>query len=170
MQLRRPPHGLWGVGSRSLPGLAVLLLFVVGFLSLTEVSAAQDLAAPRAIANPTVDPKFINRQTLRSVFTLRVRTWPDGTPVHVFVLNDDDERHAAFCSDVLGTFPYILRRAWDRNLFSGTGLIPETVQNESEMLQKVADTPGGIGYLTQADDPDFRKRNSGIVIQAAPQE
>ncbi len=169
MQIRRPPHGFWGLGSRSRTGLAVLLL-VVGCLGITMASAAQEVATPRAIANPTVDPKFINRQTLRSVFTLRVRTWPDGTPVHVFVLNDNDERHAAFCSDVLGTFPYILRRAWDRNLFSGTGLIPETVSNESEMLQKVADTPGAIGYLTKADDPDFRKKNSGVVIDPAPTE
>ncbi len=170
MQIRRPPRGWSGDRFRSWMGLVVVLFLWSGILGGISASAAQETNTPRAIANPTVNPKFINRQTLRSVFTLRVRTWPDGTPVRVFVLDDSDERHAAFCTDVLGTFPYILRRAWDRNLFSGTGLIPETVKNESEMLQKVADTPGAIGYLTRADDPVFLKQNAGVVIEAATQE
>lgn len=102
---------------------------------------------PQVILNASVAPPALDRNALRSLFTLRTREWSNGMPVRVFVLDDADPRHAAFCSEVLGTFPYILRRTWDRNLFSGTGLAPERVRDLNEMREKVRSTPGGVGYV-----------------------
>ena len=47
-------------------------------------------------------------------------------------------------------FPYQLRSAWDRLVFSGTGQAPDTVSSPEEMLARVAGTPGAIGYLTKS--------------------
>ncbi|PSJ15922.1 hypothetical protein C7H79_16365, partial [Nitrosomonas supralitoralis] len=44
-------------------------------------------------------------------------------------------------------FPYQLRSTWDRLVYSGTGQAPITVNSAEEMLARVANTPGSIGYL-----------------------
>lgn len=99
------------------------------------------------IAHPSVDPAHLNREFLRSVFTLRIRVWPNGQPIRIFVFDDSDLVHASFCREVLGTFPYVLRRTWDRATFTGTGLVPVRVASIREMRRLVRDTPGAIGYL-----------------------
>jgi hypothetical protein len=60
---------------------------------------------------------------------------------------DDSPLHAAFSKEKLHVFPYQLRSAWDRLVFSGMGQAPDTVASPEEMLARVASTPGAIGYL-----------------------
>lgn len=84
---------------------------------------------------------------------MRLRTWPDGRPIRVFVLEDHDPTHNRFAKTILSIFPYQLRRLWDRLVYSGTGQAPNTVGSQEEMRTRVATTPGAIGYLEkdQAD-------------------
>jgi ABC-type phosphate transport system substrate-binding protein len=81
---------------------------------------------------------------------MRLHEWPDGTAIRVFVMPDDSSIHAVFSKEKLNVFPYQLRAAWDRLVFSGTGQAPNTVNSPEEMLAKVASTPGAIGYLTKS--------------------
>ena len=46
-------------------------------------------------------------------------------------------------------FPYQLRRLWDKQIFSGTGIAPTTVKSIEEMRERVANTKGAIGYLRE---------------------
>lgn len=93
----------------------------------------------------------LDRAMVRAIFTVRMREWPDGVPVRVFVLPDNDPLHVAFCREQLGTFPYVLRGSWDRLVYTGTGIAPEVVANEKEMRQRVAATRGAIGYVSIPD-------------------
>jgi hypothetical protein len=116
------------------------------------VLAAVLLAAPAAsaaevIAHGTQSEATLTRSALRGMFGMRLRAWPDGTPVRVFVLDDADPLHQEFCESVLEMFPYQLRQNWDRLLYSGTGQVPIVVHSEEEMVKRVADTAGGIGYV-----------------------
>jgi hypothetical protein len=99
------------------------------------------------ITNPNVAEKTISKSSLRAIFGMRLHAWPDGSAVRVFVLPDDAPLHIAFSKEKLNVFPYQLRLAWDRLVFSGTGQAPDTVNSPEEMLAKVASTPGAIGYL-----------------------
>ncbi|WP_300970191.1 hypothetical protein [Thiocapsa sp.] len=92
----------------------------------------------------------MTRNEARLFFTMRLKNWPNGTLVKVFVLPDNNALHNRFSNEVLGLYPYQLRRVWDRQIFSGTGQAPTTVSSEQEMLDRVATTPGAIGY---ADGP-----------------
>jgi hypothetical protein len=94
----------------------------------------------------THDHRVTNPGVLRAAFTMRLREWPDGTPVRVFVLPDQNPLHEKFCREQLAVYPYALRRIWDRLVFTGTGFAPQTVRSEQEMLDRVAQTPGAIGY------------------------
>ncbi len=84
---------------------------------------------------------------MRALFTMRLRLWPDGAPVRVFVLPDQDPTHRSFSREVLNVYSHQLRRAWDRAVFSGTGQAPTEVRDGAEMLKRVAATPGAVGYV-----------------------
>jgi ABC-type phosphate transport system substrate-binding protein len=99
------------------------------------------------IAQPQSVVTELSRNSLRAIFAMRQTEWEDGSAIQVFVLEDKKNAHIVFCKDVLGMFPYQLRRVWDRQVFSGTGTAPILVGSEQEMLQRVAETKGAIGYL-----------------------
>lgn len=77
---------------------------------------------------------------------MRMRSWPDDSPITVFVLGNDDPIHTAFSKEQLNMFPHQLQRAWDRLVYSGTGQAPIVVKTLKEMAERVAATPGAVGY------------------------
>lgn len=102
-----------------------------------------------AVAHPGEVTGPLERKTLRAAFGMTMQSWPDGQPLTVFVFRDENPLHQEFCRKVLGVLPYSLRRNWDRLLFSGGGQAPIVVENEQEMLRRVAATPGAIGYMNK---------------------
>jgi ABC-type phosphate transport system substrate-binding protein len=103
--------------------------------------------AETVIVHPGVPAQQLSNETLRSVMSMRMRSWDDGTPVRVFVLRDQHPVHQQFCKRVLGLFPHQLRRTWDRLVYAGLGQAPTQVESQQQMRQLVAETPGAIGYL-----------------------
>ncbi|MBP6057951.1 MAG: hypothetical protein KA524_05985 [Nitrosomonas sp.] len=103
------------------------------------------------VTYPGVSEKALSVNSLRSIFSMHLKTWSDGTKIRVFVLPDDDQLHQSVSKEKLNVFPYQLRSTWDRLVFSGTGQAPIKVNSSEEMLNKVASTPGAIGYLWRAN-------------------
>ena len=103
------------------------------------------------VTYPGVSAKVLSVNSLRSIFSMHLKTWPDGTKIRVFVLPDDDHLHQIVSKEKLNVFPYQLRSTWDRLVFSGTGQAPIKVNSSEEMLNRVASTPGAIGYLWRAN-------------------
>lgn len=103
--------------------------------------------AVQVITNPDVPVSSVSQNALRAMFAMKLLQWPDGRPVRVFVLPDDNPLHRAFCKEKLELYPYQLRQTWDRLVYSGTGQAPTEVDSETEMLSRVARTPGAIGYV-----------------------
>jgi len=99
------------------------------------------------IVNPENSDIQLTRNSVRAIFAMRTPRWPNGSLIQVFVLEDKDPLHSSFCKEILGMFPYQLRRIWDRQVFSGTGISPITVKSVQEMREQVAQTPGAIGYI-----------------------
>ena len=126
--------------------ICCLLLVLLSFIN-TDVWASDNYDI---VIYPGVGEKEISLNSLRSIFSMRQKTWGDGTKIRVFVLADDDELHQAVSKEILNVFPYQLRSMWDRLVFSGTGQAPIKVNSIDEMLAKVASTPGAIGYLRRA--------------------
>jgi hypothetical protein len=126
-------------------GALVLSLFLV-----TSVTGAVDV-----IANKGVTQSSLSLASARAIFGMRQVKWPDGTPIRVFVLPDDHALHGAVCKERLNLFPYQLRQSWDRLVYSGMSQAPSEVSSEEELLNKVAATPGAIGYVrkVKANDP-----------------
>ena len=99
---------------------------LIGILTLCIASAIPDIGdavpmetSPVIIVNPTAHSKaLLSKTMLSAIFGMRLRKWEDGSPIKVFVLPDDDLLHIEFSKYILHVFPYQLRAAWDRLVFS----------------------------------------------------
>ena len=141
---------------RSWGGAAASVL-VLAFALVTAAAAAAGPAAPggiQVIISPDRGNVQLDQPALLAIFMMRVRQWPDGTPVRVFVMPSHSQVHDRFARERLGTYPYVLTRTWDRIVFTGTGLAPEVVKSDEEMRDKVLKTPGAIGYRAEGPDSD----------------
>ncbi len=123
------------------------LSILIGVLGNVAVSwANKDIEIVTHLSVSAIH-KHISNNSLKAIFGMRLRTWSDGSTIKVFVLSDDDPLHQHFSKEKLNIFPYQLRSAWDRLVFSGMGQSPIKVSSKEEMLEKVAGTPGAIGYI-----------------------
>ena len=138
--------------------LASLLLLVFSAAPAQDSLPTVEVIVSPALANITLD-----RNLLRAVFTMRVRQWPDGSPVRVFVLPDDNPLSDRFYREQLGMYSYVLRNAWDRMVFTGTGLAPTVVRSEQEMIERVRSTPGAIGFVRKRESSELRTRPAALI-------
>ncbi|MGR2739356.1 hypothetical protein ACUY1T_12985 [Billgrantia sp. Q4P2] len=122
----------------------LLLPLVLALLPLSVQSAERQIVL---IAHPNVANASLTRDTTRAIFAMRQRSWPDGQAVRVFVLPNAHPVHARFAKERLTVYPHQLQLAWDRMVFSGMGQAPSQASSQSEMLERVATTPGALGYL-----------------------
>lgn len=124
---------------------------LVAFSGVSSLSVAAHLEANTddvvIIVSSDSSINTLSKTDLRSIFGMRKRTWPQGDVIKVFVLEDDDPVHATFSKQVLHTFPFNLRRIWDRQVYSGTGQSPFVVTTEKEMLDKISSNANAIGYI-----------------------
>lgn len=120
----------------------VLVILVLAMLHPLRPAEALEI-----VVNRDVSANQLTHGELQAVFTMRVRVWPDGQPIRVFVLGDNAPEQIEFSKKLLDIFPYQLRRYWDRLVFSGTGQAPIELASPGEMYNRVASTPGAIGYL-----------------------
>lgn len=103
------------------------------------------------IVNSDNEITSLSKSTLKAIFSMRLRTWPDGTPITVFIQNRDSQIHQKFCRSKLEILPYQIQRTWDVLVFSGTGQSPIEVNGESEIKQKVGRIKGAIGYISDIE-------------------
>ncbi|WP_245184437.1 hypothetical protein [Halomonas salinarum] len=99
------------------------------------------------VAHQGVSTTSLNRDTARAMFAMRQRTWPDGQALRVLVLPNNHPAHERFVKQHLSVYPHQLQLSWDRVVFSGTGQAPINVGSQSEMHERIANTPGSLGYL-----------------------
>ena len=124
---------------------ALAFILLAAWISIAS-AVADDIVL---VVNPQIKNQHISQSTVRTIFGMRLSSWKDHN-IKVFVLPDDDPIHNMFSKQVLGMFPHQLRWAWDRQVFSGTGRAPIMVTTEEEMRQRIASTPGAIGYLRRS--------------------
>ena len=111
------------------------------------LSANEDWVA--VIHPPPVITKMSPNEA-RAIFSMRVRAWPDGSAIRVFVLPDASKEHQAFIRNQLKLLPHQLKRNWERMVYTGIGKAPTTANDEQQMLKLLLNNPGSIGYLPRA--------------------
>ncbi|MGR9099454.1 MAG: hypothetical protein ACU826_02695 [Gammaproteobacteria bacterium] len=125
--------------------LAAACLVVGAALNVwSEAANAETKIVP---FSPVKQSRFFTREDLREIFFGRRTRWADGSPLRVFVLPDQHPVHIRFSKEILEVYPYQLRSAWDRMVYSGTGAPPMVVESLEKMQTLIQHTPGAIGYI-----------------------
>ncbi len=141
--------------SMSKNSLTTIIAFLAFFLLSINICVAENTrlnegdaqAQQLIIAHPEVEAPALNLNELRSIFSMRARLWPDGSPITVVVLGDQHRTHRQFLTNTLKMLPHQLRRHWDRYIYSGIGQGPIQVNNQEQMIRFISTTPGAIGYI-----------------------
>ncbi len=118
----------------------VTLLFL---FSWPEASFSQ----VAVIAHKSVPVDTIKKSELLDFYTADIKKWINGEKVIVNDLKPKGEVKKIFYK-FLGKTPSRMKSIWLRNMLSGEGDPPEALKSEEEMLQKIAATPGAIGFLS----------------------
>ena len=138
------PIHLLAAAANQLARATLWSLLLAGLAHAQVPDSSSDIVL---VANPDVATTELNQDSARAMFAMRLRNWPDGEAVTIFVLPNRHPVHARFTKELLSVYPHQLQLAWDRVVFSGMGQAPHRVHNQREMRNRVASTPGALGYL-----------------------
>jgi len=113
-------------------------------LLLTGIAAAAQ-AQVVIIAHPSVPASSIDAQTVVQIMMLTRTKWSDDEPIRVFTLKKGTATAEKFYA-LFGLNPLALNKQWLRVQLTGEGRAPAVV-TEAEMVNRVASTPGAIGFV-----------------------
>ena len=119
------------------------LLFI-----LTVTVAPASSAEVAVIAHPSVPVQQISKSQLLDLYTGDVKEWKNGEPVIIVDLKPRSDVKEAFY-DYLGKSSSRMKSIWMRNMLTGEGTPPESLESQAEILERVKNTPGAIGYVNR---------------------
>ena len=101
------------------------------------------------VANKGTEVKQLPKQEMKEILLGIRSNWADGTLVRL-VVQGEGAVHEHVLKDFMRMTPYQYDRYWKRLVFSGNGVMPETLRNDQEVLAYVSRTPGAIGYVSSS--------------------
>lgn len=113
------------------------------------ICATSTFAQVVVIAHKSVPVDEIKKTELLDFYTGDIKLWDDGEPVVVLDLKPKDEAKKVFYN-YLGKSTSRMKSIWMKNMLSGEGDPPESLESEEALLKKVASTPGAIGFVSQS--------------------
>lgn len=115
----------------------VLILMTI-FVSISHAQVA-------VIVNKSTPVSNITAGSLVQIYSLNNTKWSDGTKIVVYY-NKEQILSQKLC-DFIGVDIISLRKRWMQLQLSGEAKAPEAVDDDAEMIKKVASTLGAIGYV-----------------------
>ena len=123
--------------------MKIVIVTLLFLFSWAEASFSQ----VAVIAHKSVPVDTIKKSELLDFYTADIKKWINGDKVIVNDLKPKGEVKEIFYK-FLGKTPSRMKSVWLKNMLSGEGDPPEALKSEEEMLQKIAATPGAIGFLS----------------------
>ena len=118
----------------------IVLAFLIGMPLVGNAQTA-------VIVNKTVPQETMSEKDILDIYTLNWPRWDNGTRVTVFDLKREGKTKKAFYRHIEMDEDE-LRRIWLRKQFSGKAMPPKIVDTEEDVVDRVANTPGAIGYVS----------------------
>jgi ABC-type phosphate transport system substrate-binding protein len=122
-------------------------MIVTIFFLLTGAGSA--FAQVAVIAHKSVPVDEIKKSELLDFYCGDIRKWSDGETVIVLDLKPKGEVKETFYK-FLGKSTSRMKSIWMKKMLSGEGGPPEALESEQKMIEKVAATPGAIGFVSQS--------------------
>ena len=118
----------------------ILTLCTLLFLLMSSMALADVVV----IANNSVNTDNLERKEIKKIFLGKKMYWDDNQKIVLFILNKSPA-HNEFVRKYLGKSENQFTNYWKQLLFTGKGMLPQRV-SEKEMLEKVKQIEGAIGY------------------------
>jgi len=114
-----------------------VLPFIISF------SVCADIAV---IVHPSNNNE-IDQQFIKKVFTGKVKSFDDGSPVVAINQESGNQPAIEFNEKILNKSASQLKAYWSKQLFTGKGTPPKEMSTDSEVLKLIGDNPSLIGYV-----------------------
>lgn len=131
---------------------------------LAAAGAAPLCAQVIVIAHPDVPADSLDQSRLLDFYTGDVNFWDSNTPVTVFDVKRKSPLKRAFYL-YLGKSTTQMKSIWMKKLLLGESQPPDAVDSDAAMVEHVAHTPGGIGYVS-ADVPRDEVKTLLVIAPA----
>ncbi|MFH0735368.1 MAG: hypothetical protein V1773_11285 [bacterium] len=118
----------------------LIIIFIVFAIS-TKLTAQVAV-----IVNKSVSESDITKSKLEEIYKLSATKWKNGDKMVVFDLKSEGATRTNFYN-YIGKNPDDLKKIWMRLQLTGEGNAPKSLGSEYEVLEKVASTPGAIGFI-----------------------
>jgi ABC-type phosphate transport system substrate-binding protein len=114
--------------------ILMIMVILVAFNSFAQVSV---------IANKSVSENISVPKTA-SIFSIDITKWSNGAKITVFDNTSDVKSsfYGGIGKDVLS-----LKKEWMKKQLTGEAKAPESLGSDSDVISKVASTPGAIGFV-----------------------
>lgn len=126
--------------------ISLSLLLIASFSSHAEVAV---------VVNPSM-ADTLDSAAISKIFLGKSKRFPSGetaTPIN----QDNNAVVDEFNKQVLKRSSSQVKAHWSKLLFTGKGKLPQQVNNDAEVLQKVAGDASAIGYVNAASVNDSVK-------------
>ena len=133
--------------------MKVYKLLIAAFFFFIAANMSAQVAV---IANKSVAESKIDVSKATNIYLLKDKTWSDGKAVVPFTLKSDNDASTKFF-DAIGKSSMEMKKLWMRLQLTGEGQAPEGLGSEEEVVNKVASTPGAIGFVSAAKVNDSVK-------------
>ena len=98
------------------------------------------------IGHPEIPDSALDKTRILDYYTGDRQRWSDDQPVVPLDLQEPEDLRKSFYK-TLGKSSSRMRSIWMRRKLAGEGEPPEAVETEEEILDRVAGTPGAIGFV-----------------------
>jgi hypothetical protein len=92
--------------TRNQVAIAILFCFWAELAYLEPIPKKINPDSIFVVVNSANPQSRISQPGLNAIFNMRLRHWSDESPITVFVLQDDDPLHKAFCKQKLHLFSH----------------------------------------------------------------
>lgn len=106
------------------------------------------------IANKSVELNVTSVTAVTDIYTLESQKSTSGKKILLFDLKSD--LNEKFYS-AIGKTSTELKKIWMKKQLSGDGKAPLALDNEDEMIAKIASTPDAVGYISKEKVTDAVK-------------
>lgn len=125
------------------------LIYAFLIAASASIFIVQAKAQVIVIANPGVKATEITKNDLKDVFTGASTSLKGGANV-VPILLKAGTAHEEFLQAYIGKNDTAYRAGWRSLVFSGQASMPKSLDSDAAVVEFVAHSAGGIGYISKA--------------------
>lgn len=127
----------------------VITASVLALLLAWSLPSADAADGFKVVVNSANDVSEISKKELSALMLKKRSKWPGSDlKVDPVDLVTDSPVREAFSKLIHGRSTSGIESFWQRQIFSGKGVPPTKVANDSDVIDHVKENPGGIGYVS----------------------